>query len=58
MRDEYRAITDAGFVLQIDAPEMCIDRAREFRDRPLSEFQARATLLVEALNHALDGIPE
>ena len=58
MRDEYRAITDAGFVLQIDAPEMCIDRAREFRDRPLGDFLARAELWVEALNHALEGIPE
>jgi 5-methyltetrahydropteroyltriglutamate--homocysteine methyltransferase len=57
MRDEYRAITDAGLVLQIDAPEMCIDRAREFRDRPLGDFLARAELWVEALNHALEGIP-
>jgi 5-methyltetrahydropteroyltriglutamate--homocysteine methyltransferase len=56
MRDEYRAITDAGFILQIDAPEMCIDRAREFRDRTLSDFLARAELWVEALNHALEGI--
>jgi 5-methyltetrahydropteroyltriglutamate--homocysteine methyltransferase len=58
MRDEYRAITDAGLILQIDAPEMCIDRAREFRGRPLAHFLARADLWVEALNHALEGIPE
>ena len=57
MRDEYRAITDAGLLLQIDAPEMCIDRAREFRGRPLGDFLARAELWVEALNHALEGIP-
>src|SRR3954469_23113158 len=57
MRDEYHAITDAGFVLQIDAPEMCIDRAREFRDRPLGDFLTRAELWVEALNHAMEGIP-
>jgi 5-methyltetrahydropteroyltriglutamate--homocysteine methyltransferase len=59
MKDEYRAITDAGLVLQIDAPEMCIDRnLPEFRDRPLSDFRARMELWVEALNHALAGIPE
>jgi 5-methyltetrahydropteroyltriglutamate--homocysteine methyltransferase len=59
MKDEYRAITDAGLVLQIDAPEMCIDRnLPEFRERPLSDFRARMELWVEALNHALAGIPE
>jgi 5-methyltetrahydropteroyltriglutamate--homocysteine methyltransferase len=59
MKDEYRAIADAGLVLQIDAPEMCIDRnLPEFRERPLSDFRARMELWVEALNHALAGIPE
>jgi 5-methyltetrahydropteroyltriglutamate--homocysteine methyltransferase len=58
MKDEYRAITDAGFVLQIDAPEMCIDRNLEFRDRPIEEFRARLNLWVDALNYALTGIPE
>ena len=58
MKDEYKAITDAGFVLQIDAPEMCIDRNLEFRDRPIEDFRARLNLWVEALNHALSGIPE
>ena len=58
MKDEYRAITDAGFVLQIDAPEMAIDRNLEFRDRPLADFRARLNLWVDALNQALEGIPE
>ncbi len=59
MRDEYRAITDAGLLIQIDAPEMCIDRNRpEFIDRPVGDFQKRAELWVEALNHALQGIPQ
>jgi 5-methyltetrahydropteroyltriglutamate--homocysteine methyltransferase len=57
MRDEYRAITDAGFLIQIDAPEMCIDRnLPEFRDRPLEDFRARQELWVKALNDALTGI--
>jgi 5-methyltetrahydropteroyltriglutamate--homocysteine methyltransferase len=59
MKLEYRSITGAGFLLQIDAPEMCIDRNRpDFIDKPVSEFQKRAELWVEALNHALEGIPE
>ncbi len=58
MKDEYQAITKAGFVLQIDAPEMAIDRNIEFKDRPIEDFRARLNLWVDALNHALDGIPE
>ena len=59
MRTEYRLIADAGLLVQIDAPEMCIDRALvEFREGPLSEFHKRQALWVEALNYALDGIPE
>ena len=59
MKAEYKAITDAGFLIQIDAPEMCIDRNRpDFIDKPISEFQKRADLWVEALNHALEGVPE
>ena len=58
MKDEYRAIAGAGFVLQIDAPEMAIDRNLEFRDRPIEDFRARLNLWVDALNHALESIPE
>ena len=59
MQEEYQAITKAGLLLQIDAPEMPIDRNNpEFRDRPVQEFRKRLELWVEALNHALTGIPE
>jgi len=59
MRDEYQAIANAGFILQIDAPEMCIDRYQPpFRDKPLEVFLKRMELWVEALNYALAGIPE
>jgi 5-methyltetrahydropteroyltriglutamate--homocysteine methyltransferase len=59
MKDEYRAIVDAGFLLQIDAPELCIDRNQpEFRDQPVEVFRKRVELWVETLNHALQGIPE
>jgi 5-methyltetrahydropteroyltriglutamate--homocysteine methyltransferase len=59
MKTEYHLIADAGLLVQIDAPEMCIDRAiAEFRQAPISEFHKRQELWVEALNYALEGIPE
>jgi 5-methyltetrahydropteroyltriglutamate--homocysteine methyltransferase len=59
MREEYRRIAEAGLIVQIDAPEMCIDRnLSEFRDKPIEEFRKRQMLWVEALNYALAGVPE
>jgi 5-methyltetrahydropteroyltriglutamate--homocysteine methyltransferase len=59
MRVEYRAIVDGGFILQVDAPGIAGQRGwPEFRDRPLDEFKKTARLWVDALNHALRGIPE
>ena len=57
LRDEYRAIVDAGFLLQIDAPDVAMawDR-QEWAD--LAEFRAAVAGRIEALNHGLDGIPE
>ena len=55
MREEYQAIVDAGFVLQVDDPfliDMISDPTKE-----LSERQQAAELHVEALNHALRDIP-
>jgi 5-methyltetrahydropteroyltriglutamate--homocysteine methyltransferase len=59
MRFEYRAIVEAGFILQVDAPGIAGQRGwPDFRDRPLEEFKATARLWIEALNDALRGIPE
>jgi 5-methyltetrahydropteroyltriglutamate--homocysteine methyltransferase len=59
MSVEYRAIVEAGLIVQIDSPEMAIERSQpEFRDRPLSAFKKRQAQWVEALNQALHGIPE
>jgi 5-methyltetrahydropteroyltriglutamate--homocysteine methyltransferase len=56
MRDEYKAITDAGFLLQIDDPDLP-DGWLMYPDMSVAEYQKYATLRVEALNHALRGIP-
>jgi 5-methyltetrahydropteroyltriglutamate--homocysteine methyltransferase len=57
MRAEYRAIVAAGLVLQIDAPDLAMGRHIRFRDASEAEFLENAALQVEALNHALQGIP-
>ena len=59
MKEEYQAITQAGFSLQVDAPEMAMARNwARFRDEPLEAFRKVLGLWVEALNYALEGIPE
>jgi len=59
MREEYSRVAEAGLIVQIDAPEMCIDRnLSEFCDKPIEEFRKRQMLWVEALNYALAGVPE
>lgn len=54
---EYRAIVDAGFDLQIDAPDLAMERHTLFADKPLSEFLAFARAVVDAINAATRGLP-
>ena len=58
MAVEYRAIVDAGLVLQIDSPDLGLGRHMMFKDKSDAEYEALARLHVEALNHALAGIPK
>lgn len=58
MAHEYRAIVDAGIVLQLDSPDLGLGRHMMFKDKSVDEYQALASLHVDALNHALDGIPK
>jgi 5-methyltetrahydropteroyltriglutamate--homocysteine methyltransferase len=58
LRVEYRAITDAGFILQIDDPGMAENWDAMDPSVTLEEYRAYARLCIEALNHALAGIPE
>lgn len=57
LRTEYKTIAEAGLVLQIDAPDLALERHTLFQDKPLSEFLAFVRLVVAAINRALDGIP-
>jgi 5-methyltetrahydropteroyltriglutamate--homocysteine methyltransferase len=56
MREEYRAIVAAGFVLQVDDPRL-ITHWNRVADLSLEENRKFMELRIEALNHALEGIP-
>lgn len=57
MSKEYRAIYEAGFILQIDSPDLAMDRAMFYRDLTEEQFVARAEKHVAAVNQAIEGIP-
>jgi 5-methyltetrahydropteroyltriglutamate--homocysteine methyltransferase len=54
---EYEAVHARGLVLQVDAPDLAMERCRFFQEEPLDRFLEAAVLHVEALNRALAGIP-
>ena len=57
MSKEYRAIHQAGLVLQIDAPDLAMDRTMFYRDRTDAEFVKACELHVAMINKAIAGIP-
>ena len=57
MKEEYDAIHQAGFVLQVDCPDLAMGRHLAFPTLSNAEFVAIAEANVEALNHALRDIP-
>ena len=57
MRPEYEAIVDAGFVLQLDCPDLAMGRHIQFAKLGLDEFRAMARLHIEALNRAVANLP-
>jgi len=57
MRNEYLEIQRSGLLLQIDAPDLAMDRSMFYRDLSDHEFVKAAEMHVAALNKATDGIP-
>ena len=57
LRTEYEAIVARGMVLQIDGPDLAMERHRLFADRPLGEFLDFVDVTVAALNRALRNVP-
>ena len=58
MKNEYRMIVDAGFILQIDDPRMVTEYDSMDPPPTAEEYRRFATVRIEALNHALAGLPE
>jgi len=56
MREEYQGIVDAGFLLQIDDPDLP-DGWQMYPQMSIKDYRRYATLRADALNHALRGIP-
>jgi len=56
MRPEYEAIVEAGYILQLDTPDLGLGKHMMFKDRP-DEYERLAMRHVEALNHALRNVP-
>jgi 5-methyltetrahydropteroyltriglutamate--homocysteine methyltransferase len=57
MKPEYDAIAAAGFVLQLDCPDLAMAKHTGFQELDEKEFLRRAAYQVEALNHAVRDIP-
>src|SRR5262245_52242646 len=57
MRKEYELIVARGFVLQLDCPDLAMERARFFQDDPLDRFLAAVALHIDAINESVAAIP-
>ena len=57
MKDEYEAIVEAGFLLQLDCPDFAMGRHMKFAHLNDDEFFRIADASLEALNHATQNIP-
>ncbi|HEY7518681.1 MAG TPA: cobalamin-independent methionine synthase II family protein [Methylomirabilota bacterium] len=57
MRREYELIVSRGFVLQLDCPDLAMERARFFQDATLDGFLDAVALHVDVINEAIAGLP-
>ena len=57
MKTEYEGIVKAGFLIQIDSPDLALGRHVLFKDKSDEKFLSMIQLHIEALNHALEKIP-
>jgi 5-methyltetrahydropteroyltriglutamate--homocysteine methyltransferase len=57
MQQEYEAIVETGFVLQLDCPDLAMAHHTSFQDLSEADFLKRAGFHIEVLNHAVRNIP-
>ena len=56
LKTEYQYIASKGFVLQVDCPDLAMERHTSYADRPLKDFLGYVESNIEATNRALEGI--
>src|SRR3546814_17230848 len=54
---EYRAAVAAGLILQIDAPDLALERHLTYADRPVADFVRFGARVVGTINAAIAGLP-
>jgi 5-methyltetrahydropteroyltriglutamate--homocysteine methyltransferase len=57
MKREYQAIVQAGFVLQVDCPDLALGRHTQFAHLSLEQFRDVAKMHIDVLDHAVADIP-
>ena len=57
LRVEYETIVARGFLLQIDAPDLAMERHVSYAQRPLKDFAGFVDLVIAAINRAIEKIP-
>ena len=57
LKVEYEAIVKAGYLLQLDCPDLALERHLSYNDRPLSEFLDFVERVVAAINRAIVNVP-
>jgi len=57
MRREYKAIVEAGLILQLDCPDLAMLRHMVYPDLPLADYRKIIVTNVAALNHAVRDLP-
>ena len=57
LRVEYETIVGNGFLLQLDCPDLAMERHFSYQDRPLADFQGFVQRVVTTINTALSNIP-
>jgi 5-methyltetrahydropteroyltriglutamate--homocysteine methyltransferase len=57
MRKEYEYVVSQGHILQLDCPDLAMERTLGFQDEPLGVFLDRVELHIEAINRAIANIP-
>jgi len=57
MKTEYEFIVGEGHLLQLDCPDLAMERGRLFADKSLAEFRDAVALHIDAINRAVESIP-